>query len=92
MGNGLQFIDIILFAMIAAFLILRLRGVLGRRDGNESGYRDTFKADAPDNLADDNLVQLPNRPNDAKVHSIARRGGAELTSQTRAKGARCPKG
>ena len=67
MGNGFQVIDIILFAMIAAFLILRLRGVLGRRDGNESGYRDPFKADAPDSLPDDNLVKLPNHPNDAQV-------------------------
>lgn len=30
-----QYFDIILFAMIAAFLILRLRSVLGRRTGNE---------------------------------------------------------
>ena len=67
MGNGFQFIDIILFAMIAAFLILRLRGVLGRRDGNESGYQDPFKAEAPDNLPDDNLVKLPNRSPDTQV-------------------------
>ena len=32
MGDG-QFLDIILFAMIAAFLVLRLRSVLGRRTG-----------------------------------------------------------
>ncbi|HJO69841.1 MAG TPA: Tim44 domain-containing protein, partial [Rhodospirillales bacterium] len=38
MGDG--FIDIIFFAMIAAFLVLRLRSVLGRRDGHESGHRD----------------------------------------------------
>ena len=67
MGNGFQVIDIILFAMIAAFLILRLRGVLGRRDGNESGYRDPFKADAPDNSPDDNLVKLPNRSPEPQV-------------------------
>ena len=36
--------------------------------------------------------QTPQRPNDAKVHSIARRGGADLTSQTRAKRARRPNG
>jgi len=30
-----QYFDIILFAMIAAFLVLRLRSVLGRRTGNE---------------------------------------------------------
>ncbi|MGH7045741.1 MAG: Tim44/TimA family putative adaptor protein [Stellaceae bacterium] len=34
MGN-FQYVDIILFAMIAAFLVLRLRSVLGRRTGNE---------------------------------------------------------
>jgi predicted lipid-binding transport protein (Tim44 family) len=36
-----QYIDIILFAMIAAFLVLRLRSVLGRRTGNER-RRDLF--------------------------------------------------
>jgi predicted lipid-binding transport protein (Tim44 family) len=46
MGNSFQFIDIIFFAMIAIFLILRLRGVLGKRDGNEgSGFLDLFKQD-----------------------------------------------
>ncbi len=44
MSNSFQFIDIIFFAMIAIFLILRLRGVLGKRDGNnESGFLDHFK-------------------------------------------------
>ncbi len=43
MSDGFQFIDIIFFAMIAAFLVLRLRGVLGRRDGHEGNFRDTFK-------------------------------------------------
>lgn len=35
MGDGFQFIDIILLAMVAAFIVLRLRSVLGRRTGNE---------------------------------------------------------
>jgi len=34
-GNGLQLIDIILLAVVAGFLILRLRSVLGRRTGHE---------------------------------------------------------
>lgn len=46
MGNSFQFIDIIFFAMIAVFLILRLRGVLGKRDGNDgAGFRDLFNQD-----------------------------------------------
>lgn len=36
MGNGFQFIDIILLAMVAGFIALRLRSVLGRRDSDES--------------------------------------------------------
>ncbi len=35
MGEGFQFFDIILLAMLAAFIGLRLRSVLGRRTGNE---------------------------------------------------------
>ena len=65
MGSGFQFFDIILFALIAAFLVLRLRGVLGRRDGHEGGYHDPFRnmdaSDAPENPEsdDNNIVRLP---------------------------------
>jgi predicted lipid-binding transport protein (Tim44 family) len=41
MGGFSQYVDIILFAMIAGFLVLRLRSVLGRRTGNER-RRDPF--------------------------------------------------
>ncbi len=43
MSDGFQFIDIIFFAMIAAFLVLRLRSVLGRRDGHEQKLREQFQ-------------------------------------------------
>ena len=35
MGEGIQTLDIILFAMIAAFLVLRLRSVLGKKTGHQ---------------------------------------------------------
>jgi len=35
MNSGFEYIDIILLAMIAGFIILRLRRVLGRRTGFE---------------------------------------------------------
>ncbi len=47
MGGGFQFLDIILFAVVAVFLVLRLRSVLGRRTGTEQ-RRDPF-AGAPAN-------------------------------------------
>jgi predicted lipid-binding transport protein (Tim44 family) len=36
MSNNFGYIDIILLAMIAGFIILRLRNILGRRTGNEN--------------------------------------------------------
>ncbi len=62
MGNGFQFFDIILFAMIAVFLILRLRSVLGRRDGHEGGFPDLFSDKKPDDEAgNDNVIHLDHK-------------------------------
>ncbi|MGD9616652.1 MAG: Tim44/TimA family putative adaptor protein [Alphaproteobacteria bacterium] len=47
MGDLPHYFDIILFAMVAAFLILRLRSVLGRRTGHErrpDSFRPTERA------------------------------------------------
>jgi len=35
MNNSFEYLDIILLAMIAGFIILRLRGILGRKTGHE---------------------------------------------------------
>ena len=35
MNNSLQFLDILVFAMVAGFLLLRLHRVLGKRTGND---------------------------------------------------------
>lgn len=72
MGDGFQFIDILFFAMVAAFLALRLRSVLGRRDGHEGGHRDPFKPlpEKPKRAngeADDNVVRLPDRNAEAEA-------------------------
>lgn len=58
------FLDLIFFAMVAAFLVLRLRSVLGRRTGNEPRPpRDPFASRLP---ADNGtVVQLPERPKPA---------------------------
>jgi predicted lipid-binding transport protein (Tim44 family) len=73
MGGEFQFIDIILFALVAAFLILRLRNVLGRRDGHQQPQsHDPFKSPdvkGPDSReraarrdhSDDKVIQLPDR-------------------------------
>jgi predicted lipid-binding transport protein (Tim44 family) len=45
MGGGFQYLDLIFFGIVAVFLVLRLRSVLGKRTGNERP-RDPF-AGAP---------------------------------------------
>src|SRR5436190_4229282 len=70
-GKAMEFshyFDIVLFAMVAAFLILRLRSVLGRRTGNER-RRDPFMPRTE--AAPDKVVALPPRPNGAAPVSPA---------------------
>jgi predicted lipid-binding transport protein (Tim44 family) len=65
MGEGFQFIDIILFAMIAAFLILRLRSVLGRHRHDGRPPRDPYEK--PRTLpTDETVVTLPDRSEPAR--------------------------
>src|SRR6266478_501383 len=60
MSDGFQYFDIIIFAMIAAFLVLRLRGVLGRRTGTEKPRDGLFpRAGVKRDAATDNVVSLP---------------------------------
>ncbi len=72
MGDGLAFFDIVFFALVAGFLILRLRSVLGRRTGNENRERWTPRlpqrtpakpaaGPASDRPLPDNVTPLPGR-------------------------------
>ncbi|MBT5413784.1 MAG: Tim44/TimA family putative adaptor protein, partial [Rhodospirillaceae bacterium] len=64
MGNGIQFLDIIFFALIAAFLVLRLRNVLGKRDGHQrdqNDQNDPFNLGRPPQAGNENVVSLPER-------------------------------
>jgi len=57
MGDGFQFLDLVFFAAVAVFLVMRLRSVLGRRTGTEQ-RRDPF-AGAP---AQGQPAAVPPRP------------------------------
>ena len=50
MGDSLQYIDIILLAMVAGFVALRLRSVLGRRTGDEEERAEKQRAPATDTV------------------------------------------
>ena len=59
--EGFGFLDIIFFAMVAAFIVLRLRSVVGRRTGHERRSNDRSMFDERQNMADDNVISLPER-------------------------------
>jgi predicted lipid-binding transport protein (Tim44 family) len=66
MSDGFAYIDILFFAMVAAFIAYRLRSVLGRRTGLERNPLERREAEARARAADvkpetDNVVNLPDR-------------------------------
>lgn len=67
MGDGFQFLDILLLGAIAGFIALRLRAVLGQRTGHEQKRRRPPYADKDGGAAkdadgaDDNVIALPRR-------------------------------
>jgi len=60
MDGGSAFIEILVFGMVAAFLILRLRSVLGRRMGHERDHRNNNGTGEQGTRHDDKVVPLPN--------------------------------
>lgn len=57
-----NFLDIIIFAAVAAFLVWRLWGMLGKRHGEERQRPPSaHAASRPDTPATDNIVSLPER-------------------------------
>lgn len=60
MSDGFAYLDILFFAMVAAFIAFRLRSVLGRKTGHERQRVDPIsRRTAP--RAGDNVVPLPER-------------------------------
>jgi len=47
MSNSFEYIDILLLAMIAGFIFLRLRGILGKRSGFEGKISGQFRKEFP---------------------------------------------
>jgi predicted lipid-binding transport protein (Tim44 family) len=58
MGDG--YLDIVLIAMIAGFLVLRLRSVLGRRGDPGGSGHDPFSVNHNGEAGEGEVVQLPN--------------------------------
>ena len=61
MSDGFAYLDIIFFAMVAAFIALRLRSVLGRRTGHERQRQDSAYRQAQPVQQPEKVVPLPDR-------------------------------
>ncbi len=61
MGEGFAFFDIIIFAMLAGYLVFQLRRVLGKRTGHERRRENPFARKAEGTAENDNVVALPDR-------------------------------
>lgn len=66
--NNIPYIDILILAMIAVFIINRLRNVLGKKTGNESDLvekftqrKNNFNESEPDSVSDQKISKLNNR-------------------------------
>lgn len=59
--DGFQFLDIILFAAVAAFFVFRLRNVLGKRMGHDKPPPDPFGKRAANESENEKVISLPNR-------------------------------
>ena len=73
--NNIPYLDILILAMIAVFIINRLRNVLGKKTGNESDIvekftqrKNTFKESEPDSISDQKVSRL-NKNVNKNLHS-----------------------
>ena len=67
MSDGFQYFDIIFFALIAVFVILRLRSALGRRTGQERQRPNIFsRSTEPDDQNTGKVIHLPGRGDESE--------------------------
>ena len=82
MGNQFGFVDIILLAMFAAFIILRLRNILGRRTGQEGKQMKRYFSKGTKALKDienNEAIKTGNVDEQAKKQFLK---GAEIAYET----------
>ena len=79
MNYSFEYIDIILLAMIAGFIFLRLRGILGRRTGHEENVDSNFTNNFPLEKKEKKNINFINFDNEAKKEFLK---GAKIAYET----------
>ena len=70
MSEAFQYIDILILAIIAGIVLLRLRSVLGRRTGHEKTDKTSYNYETPQQSSEDKVVTI-----EPKVSSDSREDG-----------------
>ena len=78
MNYSFEYIDIILLAMIAGFIFLRLRGILGRKTGFEENISTSFPHETPPETVD-KKINAENFDENAKKEFLS---GAKIAYET----------
>ena len=78
MSYSFEYIDIILLAMIAGFIFLRLRGILGKKSGFEEDIARSFPHEFP-NVNNAEKINLDNFDDSAKSEFLS---GAKIAYET----------
>ena len=79
MSYSFEYIDIILLAMIAGVIFLRLRGILGRKTGHEENLDTSFSHDLPSKEIIKNQLNPSNFDQEAKENFLK---GAKIAYET----------
>ena len=70
MSEAFQYIDILILAIIAGIVLLRLRSVLGRRTGHEKTDKTSYNYETPQQSSEEKVVTI-----EPKVSSGSREDG-----------------
>ena len=79
MNYSFEYIDIILLAMIAGFIFLRLRGILGKKTGHEENMSAPFHHDFPSKKEESKKIDENNFDDKAKSDFLK---GAKIAYET----------
>ena len=79
MSYSFEYIDIILLAMIAGFIFLRLRGILGKRTGFEGKLREQFKEEFSKTIVENTKKDNQIFDEEAKIDFLK---GAKIAYET----------
>ena len=58
MSEAFQYLDILILAIIAGIVLLRLRSVLGRRTGHEKTDKSSFNYETPQQTQTEKVIEI----------------------------------